>query len=132
MLSIPMKGSERILLIEMHVVEALGWVVARVLDEGVVGPFHVGEAAPAGRSDALGLGVGDLRLGQTEHAADAGPGIAADQNRTTFVCRVKRQELDLRPGLVGCEVVARIDDVPAEMPDGTLRLGGRRCVNLSE
>ncbi len=62
---VPELRAERIVLEHVHVVEALGRMVARVLHERVVGTAHVPEAALAGRLHALGLGLGDLRLRQS-------------------------------------------------------------------
>src|SRR6266436_3215183 len=48
-----------------------------IFDQGVVGPRHVGKAGAAGRFDTFAASGSNLRLGQTEHAAGAGPRVAA-------------------------------------------------------
>src|SRR5215470_10389300 len=73
---VPELRAERIVLEQVHVVEALGRVVARVLDERVVRPAQVSEPAGANRLYAVGLGVGDLRLRQPGDAARPRPRVA--------------------------------------------------------
>src|SRR5271154_3689904 len=93
---------------------------------------HIREPASARRLDAFRLGLGDLRLGQAEHTADAGPGVARYQHRAAFIGCVERQQLDLGPVLVGFEAMAGIGDVPAEMPDralGSIAGGSSTLVN---
>ena len=92
-LLVPELRAERIVLVHVHVVEALGRMVAGVLDQGVVRTLHVAEAAAASRLDAGGLGLGDLRLRSARHAARARPGVAADEDRAALVRGVERQEL---------------------------------------
>src|SRR5262249_55433525 len=58
MLLVPELGTERILLEQMHVVEALGRMVAGVFYQGIVRTLHVREAPGAGGLHASGLGVG--------------------------------------------------------------------------
>src|SRR5262249_35664865 len=89
-LAVPELRAERILLEHMHVVEALRRMVARVLDERIVGPRHVPESAGASRLDTGGLGLGDLGLRPAEHTARAGPRVAADEDGTVAVPGVER------------------------------------------
>src|SRR5438045_7417959 len=104
----------------MHMVEALGRVIAGDLDEDVVRPFHVSEAAAARRLYALGAGLGDLRFCEADRVAGIRPGVAADQHRAALIGGVERQQFDSRTGLVGFERSASVGDVPAEMPDRAL------------
>jgi len=104
----------------------------RIGDERVIRALHISEASAAGRPEALLPRLGNLRLGQPQHAALARPGVAADQHRAALVARVERQQLDVAPGLEGFESAARVGNVPAEMPDRTLRLAYRRGVDLGE
>ena len=84
-LLVPELRTERILLEEVHVVEALGRMVAGVLHQGVVRALHVREAAACAWAARPGLGLGDLRLGQAEDAAGARPGVAADEDRAVVI-----------------------------------------------
>ena len=131
-LAIPELRTERLLLPHVHVVHAFDRLVALILHDGAVGTLQIREAAAALRRDAFGPGVGDLRPGQSEHAAGGRPGIAADRNGAAFVRGVEREELDVRPALVGAERLAHVGDVPAEMPDRRLRCGCRRRRDLAE
>jgi len=55
----------------VDVVEALHRHVALVFHQRIVRAAQIREAGAAGRRDALGLGLGDARGGQAEHAARA-------------------------------------------------------------
>ena len=132
-LFVPEQRAERLLVPHMHVVEALGRIVAGDLEQRVLGAArHIGEAALTGRLDAARARLGDLRLGQAERVADRGPGVAADQHRAALVGRIERPHLDLRPLLERGDGRLRILDVPAEMPDRALRPGRRRRLDLVE
>ena len=131
-LAIPQLRAERLLLPHVHVVHALDRLVAQVLHDGAVGTLQIREPVAARRLDALGPGVGDFRLGQSEHAAGGRPGVAADLDRGAFVRGVEREELDLRPAPVGFKGLAHVSHVPAEMPDRRLRRGRRRGGDLAE
>jgi hypothetical protein len=117
MLLIPELSAERVVLEHMHVVEALGRMIPGVFDQRVVGPLHVAEPTAAGRLYSGGLGLGDLRLCPTRHAARARPGVAADENRAALVRCVERKQLEVLPALVGVEALSRVGDVPAEVPE---------------
>src|SRR5262249_41287934 len=54
MLLIPAERADRIFLVEMYVVEALGRVVPGIFNESVVGSPHIGEPAAARRLGAFG------------------------------------------------------------------------------
>ncbi len=69
---IPELRAERLLLVHVNVIEALGRHVALVFDERIVGTAQVGEPSAAGRLHAFGLGVSDLRAGQSQYAAVPG------------------------------------------------------------
>jgi hypothetical protein len=131
-LLIPELSAERIIVEHVHVIEALGRMVAGVFDQRMVGAFHVAEPPAAGRLDPLGLGLGDLRLRSTRHAARPGPGVAADEDRAPFVRSVEGQELDVLTACVGVEALARVGDVPAEVPERRLRRRRRRGGDLGE
>jgi hypothetical protein len=94
-LLIPELRTERILLVQVHVVEALGRMVARVFHDGMVGTPHIRKAAGASRLHTSGLGVGDLRLRPAEHAARARPRVAADEDRIAAVPGVEWRQLDV-------------------------------------
>src|SRR5215813_14607603 len=127
MLLIPELGTVRVVLVHVHVVEALRRVIAGILHERAVGALHVAEASDARGLHAARPRLRDLRLGQARGATGARPGIAADEDRAALVARVEGQEGDLGARLVRVEAGARVNDVPAEMPEGTLRRGdGRR------
>ena len=117
---------------EVHMVHALGRKVAHVFHQRVVGPAHIGEAALAGRRDAGLLGLGDLRLGEPQHAVAARPGVGADQHRSAGVAGVERQQRHVGARLVGVAILAHVGDVPAEMPDRGLRRRRRRRGDLAE
>src|SRR5262249_56821233 len=96
---VPELRAERIVVEHVYVIEALGRMITRVFDQGVIRTLHVAEPALADRLDALGLGLGDLRLRPTRHAAGARPRVAADEDRAALARSVERQELDGRaPG----------------------------------
>src|SRR5262249_55990903 len=99
-LLIPELGTVRVVLVYVHVVEALPRVIAGVLHERAVGALHVAEASDARGLHAARPGLRDLRLGQAGGAAGARPGIAADEDRAALVGRVEGQEGHLRPPLV--------------------------------
>ena len=116
----------------VHVIEALGRMVAGIFDQGAVGTFHIPESAAAGRLDALGLGLGDLRFRAAGYAARPRPGVATDEDRAPFIRGVERQELDVLAALVGVEALARVGDVPAEVPERGLRRRRRRGRHTGE
>src|SRR5438046_5029083 len=92
---VPELGAEGVLLEEVHVVEALGRMIAGVFHQRPVRTFHVGEAAREGRLDAPGLGLGDLCFGPPKHTAGARPGIAADEDRPIAFPGIERYQPDL-------------------------------------
>ena len=131
MLLVPELRAERMILEHVDVVHALGRKVAEVFDNGAVGSLQIGEAALADWFNAFRLGLGDLRARQPKRGAGR-PGVAADQDRAAFVRRVEWEVRDVRPRLVGFKALARVDDMPAEMPDRGLRRGRRRRGDLAE
>ena len=98
---VPELRAVRIVLVEMHVVEPLGRVIARVLHQRLVGAPHVAEAAGTGRLHAGGQSLRDLRLREAGRGALARPRIAADEDRAALVGGVERQELEIGPRLEG-------------------------------
>ena len=122
---IPELRAERLLLVHVDVVEALAGLVALVLDERIVRSTQVGEAAAARRLHALGLRLGNPRRGQPEQAAGTRPGVAADEHRRAGLLAVEGQQghtLLLEP----LEARPHVGDVPAKVPEGRRRFGGRR------
>src|SRR5947199_75900 len=132
MLLVPELGAERIVLEHVHVVEALGRMVARVFHQRVVGPAHVAEAARARRLDAVRLRLGDLRSGQAGRGIRARPRIAAEEHLPALVGGVERQQREVRAALVRLEARARVGDVPAEVPERGLRRRRRRGRHTGE
>src|SRR5207245_6169012 len=108
-------GAEWIFLEHVNVVETFGRKIALIFDQRVVRPRHVGKAGAAGGFDTFAASGGKLRLGQTEHAAGAGPRVAAYEHGATFVGVKERLEQHLRPRLVNRQVLAHVDHVPAEI-----------------
>ena len=106
MLLIPELRTERVFLEQMHVVEALGRMVAGVFHQGIIGTLHVREAPGAGGLHTAHLGIGDLGLRQAEDTARARPGVAADEDRSAIIPGIERQERDVRSALVLCEARA--------------------------
>lgn len=113
-------------------VETLLRHVALVLNDGAVGTLEVPEAGAVCGLNALGLRVRNLCLGTAKRAAETGPRVAADEYRTALVGGIERQKADLRALLEPGETLVHVDDIPAEMPDRGLGLGGRRGVHLGE
>ena len=120
-LLVPELGTERILLEEVHVVEALGRMVAGVLHQRLVWTLHVREAARARRLHALALASAICALVRPRTPPRARPGVAADEDRAAVIPGVERHQRDVRPALVHVASRARVGDVPAEVPDGGLR-----------
>src|SRR5690348_9107398 len=132
MLLIPELRANRIFLKHVHMIKAFHGHVTLVLHNRSVRAFQIRKAGPSARLDACRFGLRDLRLGQSEQAAGAWPGIAADEHRAAFVGRVERQEFHFFALLLQREIFAHIHDMPAEVPDRGLRLDRRRRTDPGE
>ncbi len=131
MFLVPELRAERILVVHVHVVEALGRHVALHFDERIVRPPHVGEAGAANRLDVRPLRLFDSLLCQSKDAAGTGPRVAVDVDRAAFIGGVERQQRDaVGPQPRHCVPLVR--HVPAEVPHRGLRLRRRRLIDSRE
>ena len=124
-LPIPKLGTERILLVPVDVVEALGRYVALVFDNGAIRTFQVGEPRAVRRLNPVGFGFGNLGLGAARRSVRFWPHIAADVHEAAFAGGVERQQMDLFRLPVDFVTLVDIYHVPAEMPDRGLRFRRR-------
>ena len=130
---IPQLGAERSLLEHVHVVETLERQIAEIFDQRVLGATQIGKACATQWLDAFGFRVGDLRPGQSQHAARARPGVAVDEDIASVVRGKQWCQGDLGPRLEQLEVPAHVLDFPAEMPKGGCgRVRWRRHRHLAE